>query len=99
MKRRLHQPPLPFVQFLFRGQQPFAKNDLRPLQNPALVKRPMLRHEHLANQIGMIENEDLLRPDMELRCISVLVREFLKERNRIALEGSEVAEGDSASRS
>src|SRR4051794_31327709 len=97
MKRRLHQPPLSFVQFLFRGQQPFAEDDLRALQHPALVKRPMLRHEQLPNQIGMIEEKDLLRTDMELRRNAVLLRELLKERNRIALERSEVAERNAAS--
>src|SRR3954452_10512187 len=98
MKRRLHQPPLPFVQFLFRGQQPFAKNNLRPLEEATLVKRPMLRHEQLANQIRMIEKEDLLRTDVELRRVAVLVRELLEERNRIALESAEGAERDAASR-
>src|SRR3954469_19124200 len=98
MKRRLHQPPLPFVQFLLRRQQPFPKNDLRPLQHAALVKRPMLRHEQLPNQIGMIEEKDLLRTDMKLRRVAVLLRELLEERNRIALESSEVAERDAASR-
>src|SRR3954451_2923752 len=99
MKRRLHQPPLPPMHLLLGRQQPLAKNDLRPLEDATLVKRPMLRHEQLANQIGMIEKEDLLRPDMKLRRIAVLLREFLKKRNRIALESSEVAERDSASRS
>ena len=62
------------------------------------MKRPMLRHEQLANQIGMIEEKDLLRPDMKLRRIAVLLRQPCEERNRIALEGAQVAEGDAASR-
>ena len=35
-ERRLHQPPLPFVEFAFAGQQALAQQALGPLQGGAL---------------------------------------------------------------
>jgi hypothetical protein len=53
----------------------------------------MLRDEQLANQIGMIEQKNLLRPDMKLRGVAVLARDAREERDRIALNRAQVTEG------
>ena len=45
-----------------------------------------MRHQHVFDQCGMIEQEHALRPDVELRHVAVVARELREEAQGIAAE-------------
>jgi hypothetical protein len=60
------------------------------LQRAPLVKALVVRDEHVADEVGVVEEEGLLRPDAELRHVAVLAGEAREERERVAPEREDV---------
>ena len=44
----------------------------------------LIRDEHIANQIGVIEEEEMLRSDLVVSDVAILIREMLKEEDWIS---------------
>src|SRR5581483_2438693 len=74
MKRGLHQTALPHVEVAFARQQTFTEEEFGALEGTAFHERALLRHQHVANQIGMIDEIEMLRAEGEMRDVAELAR-------------------------
>jgi hypothetical protein len=58
MKSRLRQASLPAMEFALAGQQAAAQNGLGGAQAAGLYEIPIVRHQHIANEVGVINLKD-----------------------------------------
>ena len=61
MKRRLRQTPLPAMKLAFTRQQSFTEQTFGALQREALHETMAVRYENVFYEIGMIDEERVLR--------------------------------------
>jgi hypothetical protein len=74
MKCRLSQPSLAKMKFVLTRQKPVAQQPLCTLETATLVKILLMSDENVSNEIGVIEEVDVLRPDLVVRDVDVLAR-------------------------
>jgi hypothetical protein len=98
MKRGLRQAALPFVQLAFAREQAFAEDDFRALQGQAFDEGRLPGHEHLAHEVGMIEEEEAPRADLERRSVAVRPGELREERQRAILHRAQIGAGKPVAR-
>jgi hypothetical protein len=72
MKCRLHKAPLAKMMLAFAGQEPFAEQDLGPLERAAFCEICLLHNQDLAYQIGMRDEIDILAAETKVNQIAVL---------------------------
>ena len=75
MKRGLHQAALPEMNGVLAGQQPFAEQNLDPLETTALVEVLVVRDEHVPDDGGIARDEEMLAAHLEVREVTVLACE------------------------
>src|SRR5262249_39176497 len=93
MKGGLRQPSLAQMKFAFAGQQPFAEQSLRALQPLALHKCSVVRDQRVADVIGVVEQEDRLRAELEINKIAVSLGQIGQKFDRIAADCEEIDAG------
>ena len=91
MEGRLREAALPAVVLALARQKPFTEQTLRALQRAPLVEAFVVRDEHVADEVGMIEEKGALRPDAEPRHVAVVAREAREKLERVAPEREHVA--------
>ena len=84
VKGRLHQAPLPQVDRAFAGQQTLAEQPLAALEAAALGEVPVVRDEHVANQLRLVDEEQLLAGHPVGADVAVGARELREEVERVA---------------
>ena len=92
MEGRLDQPPLAQVMFAFTGQQPFAEQDFRPLQDAAFAEVCLLVDQNLFDKVGMIDEVEILVSEPEVTEVRVLFRHPGQESERVPAESRQVAD-------
>ena len=70
-------------------EQALAHQELRPAQRAALDEVLVLRHQHLLDQIRVVEHEDRLGADAEAHHVAVIAPEPHEEGQRVAAEAHE----------
>src|SRR5215471_15271348 len=75
MKSRLRQPPLPQPEIAFRRQQPFAEQIFVRLKDAALVIQPSFVHQHVLDQVGMIDEKRAEISNAHPPDVSILARQ------------------------
>ncbi len=83
VKRGLHQAPLPQVERAFAGQQTLAEQALASFEPPALGEIPVVRDEHVANQLRLVDEEQLFAGHPVRRDVAVRARELREEVERV----------------
>jgi hypothetical protein len=69
VKRRLHQAALAQVQLALAGQQAIAQQPARHLQGAALDEAAMMRHQHILDQLRMVDQIEVQPPGLHMgRC-------------------------------
>jgi hypothetical protein len=62
VKGRLREAPLPAPVLALARQQPFAEKTLGTLQRAALDEAFVVRDEDVADEFGVVDEEEVLRP-------------------------------------
>ena len=89
MECRLSHLPLRAMLSTFCGNHAFAQQHFRALNRPFFDEVVVLNHQHFADVIGMVQENDVMPPDFVVRDVAILPSEVLKEQNRIG--GTELA--------
>src|SRR5205823_1974242 len=84
VKRRLRETALPKMQLVFAREQSLAEQHLRALEAASLVERAAVRDEHVADAIGIAEQDDRLTGDVESGDVAMRARQPGKEIERSA---------------
>src|SRR6201989_1889233 len=79
-------------------KQALAEQTLRALERAPLVKAFVVRNEHVAHVVGVVQEEDALRPRLEAHNVAVLAREPREKIERVAPEVEDAAAGPHYSR-
>jgi hypothetical protein len=95
VKRRERQTSLAAVKLPFTRQQARTQQSLRSLQRQTLHEILAVGYQHVFDQVGVIQKERFLRPKFEVRDISIVARQVLKERERPTAIGEQTRQGDS----
>ena len=98
MKGRLRQAPLPEMKFAFAGEKSLAQHLLRAYERATLGEVLLIRDEHVADQIRMIEQVDALVTDFEEHDVAVLFRGLDHEWKPAARELEHHVSGESRAR-
>ena len=72
MKGGLNEPPLAGVQRAVARQQPVAEQPPRAAQRSPFDEPMMVRHQHLLDVVGMIQQKHVERAEPEVRDVAVL---------------------------
>src|SRR5882757_2421350 len=99
MKCRLSEAPLPEVKFAFAGEEPFAQHFLGAHERATLDEVLLIRDEHVANEIGMVEQVNALVADLEEHDVAILFRGLDHEWQPAARELEKHVTGESRARS
>jgi hypothetical protein len=83
VKSRLHQAPLPQVECAFAGQQTLAEQAFAPFESSALGEIPVVRDEHIANQLRLVDEEQLFAGHPVRRDVAVRACELREEVERV----------------
>ena len=86
------------MKFTLARQKSLAEQTLRSLKRTALNEIIVVRDENIFDVIGVIEEEDVLWPQLEIDKVSVLFGHVSQEGGRVAPEGEEVSDGQQALR-
>jgi hypothetical protein len=73
MKRRLSQSPLSQMELIFAGKQPISEQTARALETATLVEILLVGDEDIADQIGVVEQIEMLRPDPVVGDVAVIL--------------------------
>ena len=92
VERRLQHPPLAQVEVALARQEPVAEHDPRALEPRPLLERALVRHEHLARQVGPHDDEDVLRADPEVDEVAVARAQAGHDRCRVAVQAGQDAQ-------
>src|SRR5688572_32798313 len=103
MERRLSEPPLTQMELVLAREQAVSEQSSRALEAAALVEVLLVRDEHVADQVRMIEQVQVLRADLVVRDVTVALvhsdhhrqwipRDLDQELERVA-RGRTVREG------
>ncbi len=84
MKSRSRNTPLPFVALAVAGNQPFAKQNLHALLRALLDEVLRLLDENLANEVGLIHEDDVAGSHAIMCHPAVRRGQVLKEKDWIA---------------
>jgi hypothetical protein len=87
MKRGLREPSLPQMQLVFAREQTLAEQHLRALEAATLVEHSSVRDEHVADLIGMADEDDRLRRDADAGDVAISLRELLEQGEGAADDG------------
>src|SRR5262249_57870471 len=79
-------------------QQPFAENPLRLLERLALHERALPRHEHVLDQVRMVEEILVARPPPEAGHVAVLRGHAGERPDRVSIEGDDGRSRDALTR-
>jgi hypothetical protein len=71
------------VQRAFAGNHAFAEQHFGALHGSFFYEVVVLHHQHLADVLGIIEKNDMVRTDLVVGDIAVSIGEVLKKKNRI----------------
>ncbi len=83
MKRRLDEPTLPEVCLPFAGQQPLAEQPLRALEPPPFLEAARVGDEDVTHVGRMVDEVQVLAPDVQVREVTVAAGKAREERERI----------------
>ena len=92
MKGRLGEPALPKVKLVLAREQSLTEEHLGALESPSLVEEPSVGDEHVADPVGIADENDRLRSDADAGDVAVAVRELLEQRERPTDHGGPRAE-------
>jgi hypothetical protein len=85
-KRGLREPTLAAMQIPFAREQSFAESHFRTLKRWTFGKSMRLGNDHIANEIGMIQENIIGSPDAKLHDIPPPIRQVGQKSQRIAPE-------------
>src|ERR1019366_4738920 len=71
MERRLCEPSLAKMKFPFAGQETIAQQAASALESPALREILLVRNEHIANEVGIVDEIQVLRTDLVVHDVAV----------------------------
>ena len=83
MKCRLRDLPLRAMLSSFAGDHSLAQQHLAAAHRPLLHKIVVLHHQHFADVVGVIQEDDMVPPDLVMRDVAVFLNEMLEQKNRI----------------
>jgi hypothetical protein len=83
MERGLREPALSQMELVFTRQKTIAEETSCALETAALVEVAPVRDEYVPNQVGMIEEEDVLSADPVMRDVAVVSRDRDEKGERI----------------
>jgi hypothetical protein len=92
MKGRLREPALAAMVFALARQESFAEQTLRALERAPFVKMVRARDERVFNEVRVIEQEGVLRPQAESNYVAVFACEAREKLQRVATESEQVEE-------
>src|SRR5438034_6756905 len=72
MEGRLYHATLPSMKVALARQQTFAKQGSRPGKRPALCEILMVRHQHIADKVRMIDKKNVLAAELQVGDIAEL---------------------------
>ena len=90
MKGRLGETTLPTMKVALAGQQPFAQQPLGSLQRAAFRKILLVRDQHFAYVVRVIEKEDILWAHPEIRDVSIIARHPLDKIDGVTAKGYKI---------
>jgi hypothetical protein len=83
----LRETPLPKVEGLLAGEQPFTQQNTRSLKGAALDEISVPGDQHLPDVIRVAEQVHMQGTEPEVRHITVPAGDLLEEAKRIPAEG------------
>ena len=92
VERGLGEAALAGVELAFAGEQPFAQEELGPLDPLALRERVLVGHQHVLDVIGVAQEEHVVAAEAVEADVAVGPRALEKEAQRVAPEVQDVAE-------
>ena len=92
MKSRLRGHALRAMHSPFRRDHAFAEKHFGALHGALFDEVIVLHHQQLADVLGMVQKNDMVRPDLVMRDVTVGIGQMLKERNGIS--GTKLPEGE-----
>ena len=98
MKGRLGEPALPKVKLVLAREQSLTEEHLGALESPSLVEEPSVGDEHVADPVGIADENDRLRSDADAGDVAVAVRELLEQRERPTDHGERELAGKALAR-
>src|SRR5262249_30253155 len=92
LKGGMNEAPLGHMKAAFARQQPFAEQNLRSLQEAALMQHHLLLDQHLPHEDARADDVQTLPAKGEVGNIRILDRNPLEECDRVLPEGRKMAE-------
>ncbi len=83
MKRRLRHLPLRAMLSALAGDHAFAEQHLAAADRPLLHKVVVLHHQHFADVFGIVQEDNVIPPDLVVRDVAVFLNQMLKQENRV----------------
>ena len=92
MKRRLRDLPLRAMLSALAGDHALAQQHLAATHSSLLHEVVVLHHQHFADVVGMIQEDNMIPSNLVVGDVAVLLNEMLEQENRIG--GSKSAPGE-----